>query len=285
MLKRSAADLGRVLEAQRRAARAGRFRPRAAEQAFGFGEPGNLPALDIVTPKGRKARLRGFIDRVDLAELADEMLGVVIDYKRTREKRLDLSRVYHGLSLQLLGYLLVLADRGQTLGGRPIQPAAAFYVSLIEGYRPVDHPSDVEEENAGTTGAFAPRGVLDIGRMDALDAAFEGSGRSEVYKAARKKADGGIAWIDASDAAESSDFRRLLEHTRRRLGQWADGVMDGQVAVRPYRLGTFSPCGWCPYAAVCRFESGITPVRDLEALKRSQVFELLQRGHAAAKGG
>ena len=284
MLRRSAADLRRVLGGQRRAARAGRFRPRAAELAFGLNEPGSLPALDIVTPKGRKARLRGFIDRVDLAELADETLGVVIDYKRTRDKRLDLSSVYHGLSLQLPGYLLVLADRGRTLGGRAIQPAAAFYVSLIETYRAVDHPSDAEEADADAAGVFAPRGVLNMDRMEALDAGFAGSGRSEVYHAARKR-DGGIARVDASDAVEADDFRRLLEHTRRRLGEWADGVLDGEVAVRPYRMGDFSPCGWCKYAAVCRFESGRTPVRDLPALKRSEVFDRLRAAAAPAGGG
>ena len=63
-------------------------------------------------------QLRGYIDRVDLAELADELLGIVIDYKRTRQKRLKLDEVYHGLSLQLLGYLLVLAEHGATLAKR-----------------------------------------------------------------------------------------------------------------------------------------------------------------------
>ena len=52
-------------------------------------------------------------------------------------------------------------------------------------------------------------------------------------------------------------------------------MLDGDVGVRPYRLGTLSPCSWCGMAAVCRFEMGLCDVRFLDSLKRSEVFDLL----------
>ena len=73
----------------------------------------------------------------------------------------------------------------------------------------------------------------------------------------------------------------ILERTKYNLGRLADGLLDGDVAVNPYRLGTLSPCSWCSLASVCRFEMGLCDVRFLDSLKRSEVFDLLA-GHAAS---
>jgi len=201
---------------------------------------------------------------------------VVVDYKRTREKRLDLAWVYHGLSLQLLGYLLVLAERGEALAGRVITPAGAFYVSLLRKYTAVDHPADAPEATEDA-GAAAPRGVFDAGRAEVLDANMPTSGSSKVFKIFRKK-DGQLGRVDAGDAAEPDQFAALLQRTRRKLGELADGVLDGDVSVSPYRLRKFSPCAWCVMQPVCRFEFGDPGMRHLEGLKRSNVFAKIAAG-------
>jgi ATP-dependent helicase/nuclease subunit B len=272
LLRRGAPHLSPIVTGQQNVAKAGGFRPRAVEKKFGFANtPDGLPPLEIHTPLGRRALLRGLIDRVDLAEVGDELLGIVVDYKRTRDKRLDLTNVYHGLALQLLGYLLALADRGESLAGRPIIPAGAFYVSLLRKYHPVDHPDDAEEAKAEAM----PRGLLDGGRIDALDAKAPEVGRSSVLSLYRKK-DGSLGHVDSTDAAEPEAFDALLAHTRQKMGELADGVIDGDISVSPYRLRTFSPCQWCDMRTICRFEFGDPGMRHLEALKRSGVFEKLE---------
>jgi len=278
LYRRSARHLARVIQAQRRVASSGSARPRRVELPFGFDDLGGLPALELSTPAGRRVLLRGFIDRVDLAELGDDLLGVVVDYKTTRDKRLDMSEVFHGLSLQLLAYLLVLAEHGETLAGRPIRPMGALFVSLASKYQKVDHPSAQEESReAALEGSFRPRGILLADKFHALDRTFDG-GRSAEYNFFRKK-DGAIGHVDSTDAAAGADFQNTLEHTRAKLGALADGILDGNVAVRPYRLGTYSPCSWCPMAGVCRFEMGVCDVRFLDSLKRSEVFRrLAERG-------
>ena len=88
--------------------------------------------------------------------------------------------------------------------------------------------------------------------------------------------DGGLSRVDQSDAAPSQDFNRILEWTRRQIGEHADGMLDGKVVVRPYRLGTFSPCSWCDQRPVCRFEHTTTKTRNLNRLKRSEIFDSLR---------
>ncbi|NOX60056.1 MAG: hypothetical protein GXP29_14515, partial [Planctomycetes bacterium] len=220
----------------------------------------------------RVVRIRGLIDRVDLAELADETVGIVVDYKRTRNKRFDVGEAYHGLSLQLLGYLLLLADQGETLAGRPIRPVGAFYVSLLQGYESVDHPADAADL-APDRGA-APRGILDTDRIDVLESEAPPTGRSKIFSFFRKK-DGTLGNIDRGDGAEQEQFADLLEHTRYKLGELADRILDGDVGVAPYRLKDFSPCQWCEVNSVCRFEFGDRGMRHLVPMKRSEVFTQL----------
>ncbi|UCE62190.1 MAG: PD-(D/E)XK nuclease family protein [Phycisphaerales bacterium] len=272
ILRRSASHLARIIRAQRGVSRAGTAWPRAAELPFGFGSPESLPALELTTPAGRRVRLRGYIDRVDLAELGDELLGIVVDYKRTRDKQLSLCDVYHGLSLQLLAYLLVLAENGMTLAGRSIKPAAAFYVSLMPRYHKVDHPKLASSREIEAGGTSRPRGLLVTNAADALDQSSK-AGWSDVFSIYRKK--DGTLQTERTDAADPGAFGALLEHTRMKLGELADGILDGVVAVNPYRLRTFSPCSWCAMSSVCRFEMGVSDVRFLEELKRSEVFSRL----------
>ncbi len=274
VLRRSARQLARVLAAQRATGSAGRARPRRAELAFGMNQPGSLPALAVDTPKGRRVLLRGYVDRVDIAELSDEWLGVVIDYKRTREKRLDLSRVYNGLSLQLIAYLLVLAEHGKTLAGRPIRPVAAFFVPLRSRYHLVDGPDDKTSIERIAREAHRPRGLIRFEDLEALDAAVEKGKRSEHYVVHRTQADK-LGYVNQSDGAVARDFDAVLEHTRNKLGSLADGVLDGDVSVTPYRLGNFSPCSWCAMMSVCRFEWGMSTPRFIEPMARSDVFDLL----------
>ncbi len=271
LLRRSGAQLARILQAQRSVSGAGITRPKQAEVPFGFNIPGSLPAFELSTPQGRRVLLRGFIDRVDLAELADDLLGVVVDYKGTPGKTLDLSEVYHGLSLQLVGYLLVLAEHGRSLAGRPIRPAGALYVSLAPTYEKLDHPGQVSD--ALLAGTYKPRVLLAAEHFLVLDNSDD-SGWSKFYSFFTKK-DGTPGSLDRGDGADTSGLRAILDHTRTKLGELADGILDGDISVRPYRLGTFSPCSWCAMVGVCRFEMGLSEARFIEKLKRSEVFERL----------
>lgn len=272
ILRRASSQLARVLSAQRRIATSSAARPFATELPFGMNKKGGLPAMVISTPAGHRVELRGYIDRVDLAELGDETLGIVIDYKLTREKKLDLSEVYHGLSLQLLGYLLVLAEHGHSLAGRPITPIGAFFVSLPPRCESVDHPTLETERNKATSGVARPRGLIRADRFEVLDGELAGSGWSNSFSF-YQKADGTPGHLDSSDAATPSTFQAVLNRTREKLGELADDILAGDVAVRPYRLKSFSPCSWCSMGSVCRFEMGISDVRFLESMKRQEVFD------------
>jgi ATP-dependent helicase/nuclease subunit B len=171
----------------------------------------------------------------------------------------------------LLAYLLVLAEQGSTLAGRPIRPAGALYVSLGAHYERVDHPACAENRKTAQKGTFHSRGLLNAQHLEKLNVEFGTDGWATHYSIFQKK-NRELGHVDKNDAAPKAAFDAMLQHTRRRMGELADGILDGHVQIRPYRLGTFSPCSWCRMTEVCRFESGLCDVQYLENLKRSKIY-------------
>ena len=274
LLDRVERTLADVLAAQCEFMKRGSFRP--GFTAVEFGEKGRLPALRIATPGGAEVLLHGKIDRVDLLPGGTEF--AVYDYKLGADA-LALGRVYHGLSLQLLTYLLVLQANGQDLTDRPLTPAAAFYLQLSRRLGDVDHPSEaLDPANPRFHLRCKPRGVFDGKYFPALDKGYQGGdGWSEVV-AARVNADGQFGDRNKSDVADPAEFAALLGYVRRRVGELADQILAGVVDIAPYRINRESPCPRCAYRGVCRFEPDINRYHFLTPLNREGVFRKLTEG-------
>lgn len=266
--------LNRVIASQRAAMRRGHFRPAVAELGFGV-EGGTLPAFNLKTPAGRDVFLHGKIDRVDLVEGGAQF--AVIDYKLTG-RPLALDRVYHGISLQLLTYLLVLDVEGERMFGRKLNPSAAFYVKLLRSLEQVNHPDDAPHPDDATFDLKEkPRGIFDGDCIDHLDDDCAGGGSSDVVQLFVKN-DGSFGHLDRTDVADRGAFAALLAHVRTRVGELADQIIGGHVDITPYRINKLTPCPQCEFRAVCRFDPGVNRYHTLPAMKRSEVFDRLTEG-------
>jgi ATP-dependent helicase/nuclease subunit B len=267
LMDRTAKALRRTALAQREVLKRGLFRPRHVGVTFGAGG-GGLPALRVQTPRGAEALVHGKIDRVDCVESNGD--AAVIDY-RLGEGRLRIGSVLHGLSLQLLTYLLVLESNGARLAGKNLDPAAAFYLQLVRRIEDVKHPSEAPEPSDPKWHLkLKPRGLFDRRCLGALDRELS-SGQSEVVQAFIKQ-DGTLGRRNTSDVAESSEFRELLKLVSAKLGELADGILSGKIDVTPYRLNDTSPCPRCEYKSVCRFDPAINRYNHLKPIGREEVF-------------
>jgi ATP-dependent helicase/nuclease subunit B len=271
LLQRVEQTLEEVTAAQAAAARHGAFTPAFAELTFGPGA--SLPGLEVQTPAKRQIILQGKIDRVDLA--ADQSAFAVIDYKLSGNQ-LHLDRVYHGLSLQLLTYLLVLRENGEKLTGRPMTPAAAYYVKLLRQLDPVSHPDEADcDDPEDRDLKIKPRGIFEASHLKSLDGNC--AGRSKVVNA-MIKADGTLGSKRSSDAAEAPEFTALIDHTRARIAALADQILSGQIDIRPYQIRTISPCPHCDYRPVCRFDPALNRYHHLDPLGREEVLQRVVAG-------
>lgn len=280
-------ELAILLRRQRELARVSRLSTSATEVAFGFGSDG-LPALELTLGEGKPTlRLRGFIDRIDLGRVEDEWFGTVIDYKDSRDKRLDMNKVLHGLALQLPTYLIVLREHGVHLleprdrsDKTKIHPVAALFVSLAQPYTRKDrldaetNAEDVSDDSQLEAEHPAkPRGLINFDYRLVLDRSLQ-SGWSENYQLFATKL-GAMGHLDKSDGMPSKLFAAVLEHVEKQLAVLAKGIVSGDFDVRPVRLGSHSPCTWCDMHAVCREEVGLTDVRYLPSMKRSEALSAM----------
>jgi ATP-dependent helicase/nuclease subunit B len=280
LLLRVEKTLEQVIASQEACAQRGSgFRPKWAELKFGAGEV--LPPLMLTTDAGQQVELRGIIDRVDLLEKQSAV--AVIDYKLS-DRSLALDEVYHGLSLQLLTYLLVLQANGEALEGKKLTPAAAFYVKLLRRLDSVKHPDDAPDPSDPQFDLkVKPRGVLNSAYLSAFDSRLVAGEKSQMLQARILK-DNRVGDRRSSDAAEPTEFSALLRHVQRKLTTLAAALLDGQIHVRPYQMGQTTPCPRCEYRPVCRFELPMNRYLQLTVRGREAVLDELLVAEASHAG-
>ena len=248
--------------------RAGAFEPAGSE--VGFGPDTQIGPVEMTLPGGRRILVQGRIDRVDVTGGAQGHHAIVIDYKRTTGGRFSWGEFFHGLDLQLPTYLLAL--HGRTIESKTIRAAVgAFIVPIEVPAKDVDVSELASRERRFLRKA---KGLFHAGYAAALDAGCQ-SGRSRYFDLAIKK-DGEPY---GSSVVGPESFDRVLDHAHSTLVALADSMVSGRIEVRPYRMGTDSPCSHCDYGPVCRFDWQINEYRALEALGKGQVLERLEKDH------
>ncbi len=270
--------LALVALAQKAAAEHGEFRPAFAGVRFGpsSGNPDTdprLPPLAIRTPAGNEVELHGKIDRIDL--LPDGS-ACAVDYRLWAD-RLDPASAFHGLSLHLLTCLLVLEKNGYHLNPNgKLTPSAAFCIQLLRGVRSQSPEKSLSPDDPLFHLLIKPRGVFDLRVANKLDRSLA-EGQSKVVQLFVKK-DGGVGRPDTSDAAAADEFAALLLHVERLIGQAADEIIAGRIDIRPYRIGTTTPCSSCEFRALCRLEPSPGCYDDLEPMGRPEMFQRMKEG-------
>ncbi|WP_296975170.1 helicase-exonuclease AddAB subunit AddB [Thermobacillus sp. ZCTH02-B1] len=258
-------------------ARRGLFRPVGLEIAFGPGE--RLPPLVLPAGPGRSVEVVGRIDRVDAAETEDGLLLRIIDYKSSA-KILRLEEVAFGLALQLVTYMDALLTHAPDWLGRPAEPAGVLYFHVHDPLLAVPAPLPGEEARRQALKRFRTRGLLtaDEAVVRMMDLGLE-TGRSDLVPAGLRK--GGGFYSDSA-VVTRDEWEVLRGAVRRTIGRIAGRILDGEVAIAPYRLGDRSPCAYCPYKPVCHFDPLIegNGYRRIGRIPKERIWELLREGAA-----
>ena len=271
LLGRVGQSIERIIEAHRIAADRGKLASRFAAIAYGP-SPAILPPVELETPRKRKVELHGRIDRVDVLE--KDAAFAVLDYRLSGDK-LDLWRVREGLSLQLLVSLLAVKTHAGKLSSGAMVPAGALYVKLLDELAQVKHPSEAPSPQAPEFYLQEPRrGVFDERFFRKFDADVQASESSPVVKA-RVTKNNSLGNKRMGDHVAGDEMAPLLDLVRRVVAELADRIIDGEISVRPYKIGTNTPCTWCEYRSVCRYDPAINSCRRLEPAPRNEVLDEL----------
>lgn len=242
-----------------RHAKASRFTTVGEEMAFGTED--GLPPVVLTLGDGRRIALRGKIDRVDRWEGDQGVYLRVIDYKSAR-KEIDPTRLWYGLQLQLMLYLQAAA---QGLGGKA---GGAFYFTVRD---PLVDAEDVKEAaEKAIAKQLQLKGVVlsDVEVVHAMDA--DGTALGTIFN----KTGGVYAHAQAYSQAE---MQALLDHTRQKAAELADGIREGEISVSPAEIKGWTACQWCEYSAVCGFDPTLPHCnkRVLPTLNRQELLDML----------
>lgn len=262
VLKDCVLDIARMI-------RAGSFRPVASEISFGQVKDTRetLGEYEIALPGGRTLFMDGKIDRLDVAEIDGRQTALVFDYKRRRQS-FGWAKFYHGLDLQLPTYILAVnqADHSPAEGA-----VGAFYM-------PVEVPTEMgafEKAAPGSDKFFRKATGLFNGRFaKCLDSnAQKDSAYYNFFVTKDGEPYGNYA---QRGALKPADFEETLAFTEQKIVGLAEEITSGRIDVNPYRLGRKSPCTYCEYKPLCRFDWQINDYRSLESLSKSDVLERIR---------
>jgi ATP-dependent helicase/nuclease subunit B len=251
--------------------RAGNFRASRSEVSFGLSEDSaeELGQYEIELSDGRTVSLAGKIDRLDIAQIDDEKAAIVFDYKRI-PRTFNWSKFYYGLDMQLPIYMLALRNSATTQE----KIVGAFYMPVDVAAKKAS-PDEVEQ--MAETPSYKAKGIFDGRYAEQLDGDVN-SAWSNFYNFRQTKKDGQYGNYNTSGVLKTDDFEKVLHFAGSKIFQLAQDILSGTIDVHPYRLGSESPCQWCDYRSVCRFDWQTNNYNSLATVSKPAVLESIGAG-------
>ncbi|PKM95506.1 MAG: helicase-exonuclease AddAB subunit AddB [Firmicutes bacterium HGW-Firmicutes-1] len=251
----------------------GEFRPIDYELGF---DADKLEALTIDFSNNKTMKLNGRVDRVDGYEEDDALYLTVVDYK-SGNQNFDLVALYYGLQLQLFVYLnSVTSLKKAEDDHKRVIPAGVFYFHI-------DDPiiKDVTDRNKKQIERMIMKQlklkglVLDQQHIiKKIDASIEKA--SDIIPVALT-INGELT--KNSSVASLEQFDLLKQFVSDKVKELGTSIVDGNLAVHPYKRKTETGCDFCKYLSICRFEKGIkgNEYRQLKELTKTEIWEKLQK--------
>lgn len=242
----------------------------ALEQSFGMLD--GWHSVNIPLGNERYMRLTGQIDRIDKYTEDGTTYSMVIDYKSGGTK-VEAQEIYYGLKLQLMTYLLALEEQEGS-----IVPAAALYTYVknprIASKIPLTQAgAEVvanEDKNLKNQGYFA----ADINVLHLLDdqvGEHNGTGTEFVPIGFTKAGD--IKKSDISKVKTGPDFALLMKYTRKKIHDTGEAIGRGEFPLAPYQLVKRTPCNYCEFKPVCRFDASMNRYKVLPKLSEEAALD------------
>ncbi|MGG3624490.1 helicase-exonuclease AddAB subunit AddB [Bacillus gobiensis] len=265
--------IARVVSILSEHAKASGFAPAGLE--LDFGKKGPLPPMRFQLKSGQTMELTGRIDRIDQAENNGRLLLRIVDYKSS-SRGLDLSEVYYGIALQMLTYLDMSVTYSKEWLGTEAVPAGVLYFHIHDPLIQSDVPLGLDEIEKAIYKQFKMKGYLldDRDAIRLMDQSLT-EGRSEIVQAGFKK-DGSLR--SDSTVVNEEQFRNLRRHIRKTFQTAGEEIMDGKIAIEPYKIKDKMPCTFCSYRSVCQFDESLeeNQYRLLASEKDDVILEKLK---------
>ena len=238
------------------------------EFELNFGGEGGLDAIDVGTAR-MGAKLRGFVDRVDVWQEQGRNFFRVVDYK-TGRKDFDYCDILCGVGLQMLLYLFALEQNGEEVVGAGAVGAGVQYFPARAPLISVDSVLSHEQAKQTRLKEWKRKGLLL--QEDEVLQAMEPAEQPVRLCCTRKK-DGSLS----GDLADRRQLKLLQKYVFSLLHKMVDEIASGNVEPNPYTRGAaHDACTYCPYGAVCHKEA-VEGRRNYERVTSQRFWEEIEK--------
>lgn len=254
----------------------GMFEPAGYE--VGFGPHEALPPIVIGMSDGSKLILRGKIDRVDLLDAEGNKFVKIIDYK-SGTKAFDFQDIYYGLQLQLLLYLDAYLKNH---GTESYRPGGVFYFRITDPTQTVTEEMSAEEIEHLLYSKMQMSGLVLENEtvIKAMDEVFVDPvsggmrlGASDIIPLKYTKKGTPTA---SSLLATEEEYNALMAFTAKRAAAIGESMKAGIITPAPYRKQNSTPCDYCVFSSICRYEYKDRPYyRNLKKIGKEDFWENL----------
>ncbi len=212
-------------------------------------------------------KVKGKIDRIDVANGTVKAVKV-IDYKSS-DRKIELGKVYEGLSLQLPVYLSEAVKIVSATEHSEYKPAAMLYNMiqnpftelkvLAEDRKSFDEKAVIEKSEQAKIGNMRTKGLVNASRdiVKALDTNFIPvdnnplNRHSSISIPVSTDKDGRFKSIKSLLSEENMNL--VMNYVDSKTKEQARNIMNGDVRISP--TGTDNcGCTYCDYRAVCGFD-------------------------------
>lgn len=213
-----------------------------------FDEKGKYKPIKIMLEDGKRVEIIGKIDRIDVAQNEDGKYLRIIDYKSS-VKNIDLNDVYAGLQIQLLTYLDAACKEEDFL------PAGVLYFSLLEQMIKADKKMSEEEIEEKIKANFKMKGLIlaDVKVVKLHDKNLQ-KGSSNLVPAYIDK-EGNLSEKKTSGVTKEQ-FADLQKYMYKLIKEISKEILNGKIDLKPYYKDKKTPCQYCNYKNICRFNMG-----------------------------
>ncbi len=218
----------------------------------------------IPLSNGFYAKVNGFIDRVDYAEIDGEKWLKIIDYK-TGNKSFDIANIYNGYQLQLPLYTKMLTATPE-FAGHNIAAMEYFLAGVPRFEQGQELDAAALAENFKRKGLFVAEPEI----VTALDSTDGG-----LYNNAPLKKDGTFA--ARALVADRRQLAALGDFVEQKMKEIMERMSGGDVSVCPMKQGV-NACQYCNFDGICRFEYGKSKVSSFKEITDAEFFDTITKG-------
>ena len=156
----------------------------------------------------------------------------------------------------------------------PIFPAGILYFKIDDPVIKAKNNLSEEELEKAIMKALKMKGLLlaDTKIIREMDRNIEGA--SLVVPASIKK-NGDLG--SRSSVATAEQFDMLLNHVKENLIKTCEGMLSGEIDIKPYKKKDITPCSYCEYTAVCQFDPTLKEnnYKIIKDKRDKEIWELL----------